>query len=85
MLSTRFQQTVFAALLLTLPFTIAQDPAATHEAQGPNGEMGPIDPSAPPPGAPDGASANQGDETQQNYPEWYSNDYDCGGYLRIWL
>lgn len=73
-----------AALLLAAPLVAAQGPpGAEGGAQGPSGdqgqEQGKLDHNEPPPPpAPENASANQGDETQANYPQWYSNDYDCG-------
>ena len=35
----------------------------------------------PPAGAPEGATDKQGDEGMAKYPEWYSNDYNCGKYF----
>ena len=35
----------------------------------------------PPAGAPEDATDKQGDESMAKYPEWYSNDYNCGKYF----
>ena len=35
----------------------------------------------PPAGAPEDATDKQGDESMAEYPEWYSNDYNCGKYF----
>jgi len=62
-----------ATLIVALPLVAAQGPPGDRA-------QGQTDPSQPPAGAPEGASGNQGDETMAKYPEWYSNDYNCGTY-----
>ena len=72
-----------ATLLVALPLAAAQGhPGAQGGAQSPPSDQaqGQTDPSQPPAGAPEGASGNQGDESMAKYPEWYSNDYNCGTY-----
>lgn len=91
MFSNTFQQTALAALFFALPLALAQGPAPP--AAGPpdagKPEEGKQDPTKPPPGAPSGAVAQQGDETQKDWAQWYSNDYDCGQYsllvIVFWL
>ena len=66
-----------AAVMVALPLVAAQGPPG---AQGGDQAQGQADPGQPPAGAPEGASGNQGDESMAKYPEWYSNDYNCGTY-----
>jgi hypothetical protein len=64
-----------AAMMMALPLVAAQGRPGD---QGGDQAQGQADPGQPPAGAPEGASGNQGDESMAKYPEWYSNDYNCG-------